>query len=117
MTPEFLGNILSDQEKDKLQAFLEDKTMSEAVRKVLLAGIYYNGTLEAGKVPEPNVNFILSWPFMIDLQNADVSDASIGQDVRASVRGIRLVEMGFAHMAKLIPQVTNASGKKPNRAL
>lgn len=105
--------ILSDQEKAKLEAFAKDRTLFEAVRKVLLFGVYYNGTLRPGVKADPGKNFALQLPFAND---GTISDELIGQDVRAAVRGIRLVEGAFKEFERFGP-TPKAEKKEPNRAI
>lgn len=90
--------------------------MSQAVRKVLLAGIYYNGTLTPGVAADPSQNFMLQWPYAVDIQNSPVSDAELGSELRAEVKAIRKVEMAWKQLSNLVPAapVTGkpAAGKK-----
>lgn len=111
-----LASVLSDVEKAKIAAFLADTAMVEAVRKVFLAGIYYNGTLVPDKAADPTINFALQWAFKIELQNADVSDASLGADLRAEVKAIRKIEQAFAQLKEYVPAADAPAGKRPNRA-
>lgn len=96
-------DYLSDIEKQKISAFIKDKVMSEAVRKVLLAGIYYNGTLVKDEPANPAHNFALQLGFQSDVQGVVLSDEQIGADVRAQVKGIRLLEGGFLELSNCVP--------------
>lgn len=106
--------ILSDQEKAKLEAFAKDRTLLEAVRKVLLFGIYNNGTLKPGEKVDPGQNFALSLAFAND---GTLSDEQIGQDVRAAVRGIRLVEGAFKEFEKFAPKSAKPEKVGLNKAI
>ena len=91
-------DILNDIEKDAVMAFLENQTMSGAVKKMLLYGIYYNGTLKAGEPANPLKNFAIA---LAGQQRGSHTDAEIGQDLRAVVEGIRLLEQSYEEMTKI----------------
>lgn len=99
-----VNDYLSDIERQKIQSFINDETMFEAVRKVLLAGIYFNGTLMKDEVANPANNFALQMPFQADVQGIILSDEQIGADVRAQVKGIRLLEGGFLELKNCVPE-------------
>ncbi len=90
------NEILSDLEKAKVQSFMADKEMVEAVKKVILSGIYYNGTLRPGQKSNPTKNFALGFNLDRTVKNED-----IGADVRAVIEGISLVELGFGELGKI----------------
>ncbi len=95
---------LSDIERAKIETFMADKVMVEAVKKVLLSGIYYNGTLKPGEKADPLKNFALALAFdpMIPAQK-------VGEDLKASAQGISLLEQGFRKLG----EVVEAKGGKP----
>lgn len=51
-----MKEYLTDLEKAKIEAFCNDKEMFEAVRKVMLQGIYTHGTVGLEHTPDPLVN-------------------------------------------------------------
>ena len=53
---QLLKNVLSKEEQAELEKFNQYPMMKQAVKKVLLFGIYNNGTLEPGKEADPTVN-------------------------------------------------------------
>jgi len=89
---------LSDLEIAKIKSFVEDKAMFEAVRKVLLKGIYENGTLVPGKKANATRNFALTFNIDPKIKNED-----LGADLRATVQGISFVELGFTELEKVSP--------------
>ena len=107
-----IEEVLTDIEKQKIQRFLEDKITANAVKKVLLYGIYYNGVLNAGLEIDPTINFALNLAF----KKEHVTDEQIGRDLRACAEGIRLVESGFVQMGKLIPDLSEESKEIINEA-
>lgn len=87
--------ILTDQEIDKLITFKEDEVMFEAVRKVLLAGIYSNGTLRQGVESNPLKNAALA---LVSTADKDTSNERLGEDLRALWEGVKALEMGLQHI-------------------
>lgn len=87
----FIDSILDDAEKDKLQAFADDQVMQRAVKKLLLIGIYYNGTLKEGEQPNPTRNFAITLAM-----TAEKSNEQLGADLRGTNEGIIRLEQGFA---------------------
>lgn len=105
--------FLNEIEKTELQTFASNPTMLEAVRKVVLAGVYFNGTLAPGQPAQARRNFALSNPMA---KGTEMTDEQLGQAVRAQAEGVRMVEVGFAEIEKLKP--AKSTGKpKGNRAV
>jgi len=118
-------DYLSDVEKSQIEKFVGNVKMFEAVRKVLLAGIYENGVLKADQPHDASKNFALTQVFTALINGHPISDEDIGQNIRAQAAGIRLIETGFKKLSDL-KEVADAEteaknggkkGKEPNRAL
>lgn len=90
-----MKDYLNDHEKELIEAFYKNGTMREAVKKVLLAGIYYNGVLKVGEQGDPGKNFALALAFQ-----KGVTNEQLGADVRAAAEGIRVVESAFVELSK-----------------
>lgn len=103
--------ILNDLEKAKIATFVDDKVMLEAVRKVLLAGLFNNGTMKPGENFEPTKNFALS---LVYQAQGTLDDATIGAQLRADAEAIRIVENGFKKLAELAVKPAPEKAKKPN---
>jgi len=88
-------NELTDQEIDKLITFKEDEVMFEAVRKVLLAAIYSNGTLRKGLPSNPLLNAALS---LVSSADKDTTNERLGEDLRALWEGVKALETGLEHI-------------------
>lgn len=86
-------NAFSDLEKSKLSIIAGDPVMFEALKKHLLAGIYQNGTLKPNEKAEPTRNFALRF----DLDGK--SNQELGEDLRAVVEGIRMIEVAFKELS------------------
>lgn len=91
-------SFLNDIEKAEVEKFVENRTMLEAVRKVLLAGIYFNGVLQEGEPADARKNFLLAQLTQPIMENAPI--AEYGSHAKALVNGIKLVETGFADLEK-----------------
>lgn len=91
-----MKEILSDLEKNKINLFLEDKVMSNAVKKVLLEGVYYNGTMNPGDEIDPLRNFILG---AFSTQTASLlSYEEKGKKLDVMMNAISMVESGFNNL-------------------
>lgn len=88
-----MKDYLNDIEKEQIEVFYKNDVMREAVKKVLLAGIYYNGTLKAGVKAEPAKNFALAIASQRGLTNEQIAN-----DMRAIVEGISIVEGAFKEL-------------------
>lgn len=93
--------ILNEIEQEKIIAFMEDPIMREAVKKILLRGIYENGTLKAGVSPEPAQNFLLAIA-----NDKGLSNEQIGQELRSAYWGITILEQAFNKMSELKKEET-----------
>jgi len=105
---------MSELEKDAIMLFSRNPIMVEAVRKVLLAGLYSNGTMRAGIPSEPTRNMAFS---LVANTNAEYSNEQIGADLRALWAGINAVEAGFNEIKRLAKVEQPPEPKEPNRAL
>jgi len=104
--------FLSPLEVSRLEAFIQDEALVEAVRKVLLAGVYYNGVLYQSEKANPFRNFALDETLL----NPQYSDAQVGADLRAKAQGIRAVELAFKEFEKFKNEAKKDE-KKDNPAL
>ncbi len=89
-------DYLSEAEAMKVQMFCADPIMKEAVRKVLLSGIYFDGILEEGKAADPLKNFILGTmsQSVVHMMTAEEK----GKKLDAILNGISMVETGFKRL-------------------
>ena len=102
--------ILNDVEKAAVQQFCAFGTMREAVKKVLLAAIYHNGTLKPGAPAEPLINKALTIPH----NHPDFTNEQVGADLRAMYHGIMLLEEGFKQLDSY--KKVEEKQPKPNKA-
>lgn len=102
---------LSNQEVEELKKFNEMPLLKEAIKKVLLAGIYYNGTLLADQPAESGRNFCFGL-----VSNAELSNEIIGANLKICYEAIRIVEMAFKHLGEEYKNEEKPKGKKENPA-
>lgn len=111
---------LTEQEKAALEKFALDPVAVEAVKKVLLEGVYYDGRLLAGKEADPMKNFILGYfsnskggmPAPVFSMN----DADIGANLRAIIHAVSFVESAFKEIEKFKPVEVVEQAEKKNPA-
>lgn len=111
MNKDFVASLLNDIEKDAVATFVTNHTMLNAVRKVLLAGLYHNGTLSGGTEADPSRNFALSMAF----NNPDATNEALGADLRANAKAIILLQVALAQLEKFKPEVVSEE-KQVNKA-
>lgn len=87
--------MLSDIEIEKIQNMCADEVLMEAVKKVLLASIYENGTIRPDIKSDPTRNAafatVANYPGMANDQ--------LGADLRAQWAGITALENGLRKLA------------------
>lgn len=95
---------LTDLEVAKITQFIGDEHMVEAVRKVMLAAIYSNGTLRQDAPANPMTNAALMMAMRTIRGEGVMSDAELGQDLRGLAQGVMLLEAGFSRLNKIKPE-------------
>jgi len=81
---------LTDLQVAKVEAFCKDAEMYEAVRKVLLAGIYEHGTVQLGYEPNPLQNGAFS---LVSLATDNpIPNEILGQQLRAQWAGVNAMQ-------------------------
>lgn len=90
---------LSDFEKQAINSFMSNRVMLEAVKKVMLAGIYSQGVQEKEKASDPQKNF------MLKIALSGGTDERVGQDCKASAIAVQLLESGFKKLDTYRQQV------------
>lgn len=108
-------DYLTDKEEAELVKFTQNPTLFSAVKKVLLAALYEQGTVKEGQEPEPLRNWAVGIAFnqktyinaqgKVEPKDNPPSYEKIGQRVFAMVEGINHIEGGFAEiLKKFLPQ-------------
>ena len=94
-------DYLNDIEKSEVAAFLENETAYNAVKKVLLSGVYFDGVMVEGKDADPLKNFILGR--LAQQQVLMNDDKHMGALMRSIIDAISMIETGFAELEKCKP--------------
>jgi hypothetical protein len=92
-----MKEYLTDIEIAKVEQFCADEAMFEAVRKVMLAVVYYSGALKKGEKLEPrNQAFdLLSKAYQ---RGTVISNEDLGAELRGLFSGVDVVEQGFGQL-------------------
>lgn len=94
-----MNNQYTDLEISKIESFCADMEMYNAVKKVLLAGIYTHGTIQKGFTPDPLKNGALS---LASLATANpISDEVLGQHIRGVWEGINALQNAFQNLSNI----------------
>lgn len=93
-----IEQLLTDREKDELNRFVNNDVLLEAVKKVVLSSVYFDGTIKLSGIPEPLTNFMLAKVAIAE--NQDISNEKIGADMKASLAGVQLLEKGFQKLQR-----------------
>lgn len=104
-------NHLTELEHTLVEAFFNNETQRDAVKKVLLHGIYKNGVMTAGQKHNANENWVYSLPWKADGQNT-VSNEQLGAEVRAIAEALRAIETVFVHELSKFSKPKPAENKK-----
>lgn len=108
---EFTDTFLTDVEKDAIQTIADNALLFNALKKVVLADVYFKGVLRDGMSPDPTRNAALAFAFA----PTQKTNEELGQDIRGFAEGVRLVEGGFARLEKF-KSVKPKAGVTGNKA-
>lgn len=89
----YFNTFLTEEEKIKIEFFCKDTVLYNAVKKVLLKGIYTMGTVHKGHEIDPQINGAFSLAALAI--NNPIPDAEIGAGVRAQWAGINYLKNGY----------------------
>lgn len=93
-------DFLSKVEQDKIAIFNQDKVLFEAIKKVILKGVYSQGKLEKDKPADPMFNAALGLVAQTQV-DSKITNEALGADLRAFFEGAKMVELGFTELAKI----------------
>jgi len=97
---EEVNDFLSNAEQERIAYFNSDPILVNAVRKVMLAEIYKNGTLRPDIAPDPLKNGALGLVFQGLHGQQKYTNEELGEDLRAFAQGVNLLESGFQRLSK-----------------
>lgn len=89
----YFKDSLTEVEKSKIEQFCKDEVLLGAVRKVLLQGLYVQGTIQKGFDVDPQTNGAFSLASLA--VNNPIPDAEIGAGVRAQWAGMNYLKNAF----------------------
>lgn len=93
----------TELEISKIEQFCADTEMFNAVKKVLLAGIYTHGTIQRGFTPDPLKNGALS---LVHLSTANpVTDEVLGQHIRGVWEGLNALQNAIQNLQSIKSEV------------
>lgn len=92
---------LTDLEKSKVFQFMQDQEMVEAVRKVMLASMYSNGTLRQEANASPLTNAAFALVSLASSGQGTISNEELGEDLRGLFHGVQLMERGFKRLSEV----------------
>jgi len=96
-------DYLTDQEIKKIEAFNSDKVLVEAVRKVLLQGLYTHGVIKKGQKHNPLHNGAYKLAGLA-IENP-ITDELLGQHIRGQFAGINALENAFNELEGITSKV------------
>lgn len=87
----------------KIEQFCKDEEMFNAVKAVLLAGIYTHGTIQRGYTPDPLKNGALS---LVHLATTNpISDEILGQHLRGVWEGLNALQNAIQNLRAIKSEV------------
>lgn len=92
---------LTDLEKSKIYQFNQDEHMVEAVRKVMLAVMYSNGTLRQDAKANPLTNAAFALAALASSGQGTISNSDLGEDLRGLYNGVQLMERAFKRLSEI----------------
>ena len=93
----------TELEISKIEQFCADTEMFNAVKKVLLAGIYSHGTVQRGFTPDPLKNGALS---LVHLSTSNpVTDEVLGQHIRGVWEGLNALQNAIQNLQSIKSEV------------
>jgi len=107
--------ILSPLEVTKIEQFNNDKEMQEAVRKVLLSGLYSHGVVAKGQEHNPLINGAFA---LVSLAGENpIPDAELGSHLRGTWFGINALENAWKQLLKIKSEKVEAVASPFNEAI
>ena len=102
--------FLNDLEIESVKRFMGDKLAKEAVRKILLAGVYANGVLKEGEPASPTRNAAFGLLMGNGGAMRPVQNEQLGAELRAMIEGMMIVEEGFQKLERYAQDTEKATG-------
>lgn len=111
----YFSEALTDLEKEKIEGFCKDEVLSGAIRKVILQGIYVQGTIQKGFEVDPLVNGAFSLA-SLSVQNP-IPNEQLGEHIKAMWMGVNYVKNAFDSLVTIKKTVTEPVESPYNPAI
>lgn len=99
MDNEYYQKILTPLQISKIEQFNADAEMQDAVRQVLLAGLYHHGVVEKGVAHNPLLNGAFA---LVSLAgNNPIPDEELGAHLRGTWFGVNALEQAWNKLTKI----------------
>lgn len=94
-----MKNYLTELEIDKIENFCKDEVLFNAVKKVILQGLYTHGTVQKGL----NINPLQNGAFALAsvAMNNPIPDEMLGQHIRSMWSGLNALENAYADLKSI----------------
>ena len=94
-----MNDLLTEEQKVKIEVFCKDTELMDAVRKVMLQHIYSQGVMKKGRKHNPLQNRAFS---LVQLSTANpIPNEELGANLRGIWEGVNAVEKGFDDLTKV----------------
>jgi len=94
-----LEQLFNDREKEEINRFVNNPTMLEAVKKVILSAVYFDGTIRKEGIPDTAENFALGLA-VVATNDMKVTDAKLGKELKTALAAVQILEKGFAKLQR-----------------
>src|SRR3990167_8562358 len=107
-----LEQLFTDKEKEELNRFVNNPVMFEAVKKVALSSVYFDGTIRKEGIPDPLTNFALALASL----GMQITNEELGKSLKESLAGVQLLEKGFQKLQRFNKKKVEPREEKLNPA-
>jgi hypothetical protein len=94
-----MEKYLTELEIDKIELFFKDEILANAVKKVLLQGIYTHGTIQKGYTPDPLHNGAFSLASLA--VSNPIPNEQLGEHIRGMWAGLNALENAWNELSRI----------------
>lgn len=107
---------LNDNEIVKIETFCADEVLFNAIKKVLLAGLYFHGTPEAG-LPAGKEIINGAYSLVANSTTYPIDDALVGQTLKAQWAGLNTLKNAFDNLREIKSKAKESVESPYNQAI
>ena len=107
----YFKDILNERQIELIKNFNSNEEMREAVKTVLLAVLYNQGTIKKGKNSDPLYNFALD----LVARKKDATNEELGECLKATWKGIDALVSGFQEIETFKDEAGDEESQNPAR--